>query len=147
MSKQHVWVVVNIRVSGDLMELITEFMYKTFQRESKWRTKKIFMRNCQYQRILFLYWAIAFPQNCYFDMYIYTCIYIYIYIWKNILHEYIYIYIYIYTHIYTCFVHLTFSNPACKFTRLSSHTHMWYTCMHIHNRTIYIYIYLLHVET
>ena len=65
-------------VSGELMELITEFMYKTFQRESKWRTKKIFMRNCQSQRILFLYWAIAFPQNCYFDMYIYMYIYIYI---------------------------------------------------------------------
>ena len=59
------------------MELIAEFMYKTFQRESKWRTKKIFMRNCQYQRNLFLYWAIALPQNCYFDIYIYIYIYIY----------------------------------------------------------------------
>ena len=111
------------------------------------------MRNCPFQLILFLYWAIVLPRICYFDIYIYiyiyiyVCIYIYmyIYIWKNILNEYIYI--------YKCFVHLTFSNPACKFTRLSAHTYAIYMYAHtqqnyiyiygvFHQRYIYIYIYI-----
>ena len=44
---------------------------KTIQRELKHRAKLIFMRNCPYQLILFLYWAIVLPQICSFDIYIY----------------------------------------------------------------------------